>query len=645
MEEYDEMKARKSLCLSRSEFLERIKLIPNNRPIYLTLDLDFFDPAFLPGTGTPEAGGEDFHCFISLVKILKDKNFVGADIVELAPEIDPTGNSSVFGTKVLRETAASLLLFFKEQRRRLMSWTIEQSDEFYGIGRWGENFFGVNQKGELSVYPERNDRSIQISIADVVKEMKDQHISFPAVIRFQDVLRSRVKDLNKAFKSAIDEHNYCANYRGVYPVKVNQMREVVEEIVDAGDQYSFGLEAGSKPELMSVLSMDQNLESLTILNGYKDEEYLRLAMIGRQMGRNIIIVVEKLSELKHIVEISKDYSERPLIGIRSRLGFKSVGKWEGSSGDKAKFGLSLSEIVHAIDYLKDNDYLENLKLFHFHIGSQIPSISSIQDAIAEGARTFVEISKLGAPLEFFDIGGVPLGINYDGSSSVSDSSINYSLEEYASDVVKTLMRVCDDEEIPHPNIVSESGRAITAHHSCVITKVIGEIDPSSSKVDVTKLESGQNNQYIENLKDSLSLLHKGEFVSAYNSISKIKQESYHAYKLGMISLGERALIEKLYWDGIKEVLSQSTEDDPSSELTLTLENLLTNQYLCNFSVFQSTADSWAIKQLLPVVPITTTIRRAYCSSKYCRYHLVTRMERSIIFTVMVKIKLTQNFIN
>ena len=376
----------------------------------------------------------------------------------------------------------------------------------------------------------------------------------------------------------------------------------MEEIVDAGDQYSFGLEAGSKPELMSVLSMDQNLESLTILNGYKDEEYLRLAMIGRQMGRNIIIVVEKLSELKHIVEISKDYSERPLIGIRSRLGFKSVGKWEGSSGDKAKFRLSLSEIVHAIDYLKENDYLENLKLFHFHIGSQIPSISSIQDAIAEGARTFVEISKLGAPLEFFDIGG-GLGINYDGSSSVSDSSINYSLEEYASDVVKTLMRVCDDEEIPHPNIVSESGRAITAHHSCVITKVIGEIDPSSSKVDVTKLESGQENQYIENLKDSLSLLSRGEFVSAYNSISKIKQESYHAYKLGMISLGERALIEKLYWDGIKEVLLQSTEDDPSSELTLTLENLLTNQYLCNFSVFQSTADSWAIKQLLPVVPI------------------------------------------
>lgn len=484
-----------------------------------------------------------------------------------------------------------------------MNWTTEDSDNFYGISRWGEEFFGVNKKGELTVFPVRDDKSVQISLQDVINEMKDQHVRFPAVIRFQDVLRSRVEDLNKSFNNAIKELNYCADYRGVYPVKVNQMREVVEEIVDAGDRYAYGLEAGSKAELMSVLSMDQNLESLTILNGYKDEDYLRLAMIGRQMGRNIVIVVEKLSELKQIVQLAEEYSVKPFIGIRSRLGFKSRGKWEGSSGDKAKFGLSLSEIVEAIKYLKETRYLDYLKLFHFHIGSQVPSISSIQDAITEGARTFVEISKLGAPLEFFDIGG-GLGINYDGSSSESDSSINYTLSEYASDVVRTLMNVCDQAEIPHPHIVSESGRAITAHHSCVITKVIGEIDPSSGEVSLPADEvSDAALKYTKYIEDSIAEMTPENFVGVYNTISKIKEESYHAYKLGLISLKERAYIEMLFWKGAKSALELSLNDDPGSEFSLSLEGMLTTQYLCNFSVFQSTADSWAIKQLLPVVPV------------------------------------------
>jgi arginine decarboxylase len=484
-----------------------------------------------------------------------------------------------------------------------MTWTIDDSDDFYGISRWGEEFFGVNDKGELTVFPVRDDKSIQISLQDVITEMKEQNVRFPAVVRFQDVLRSRVEDLNKSFINAIKELSYCAKYRGVYPVKVNQMREVVEEIVDAGDQYSYGLEAGSKAELMSVLSMDQNLESLTILNGYKDEDYLRLAMIGRQVGRNIVIVVEKLSELKQIVELAQEYPIKPIIGIRSRLGFKSRGKWEGSSGDKAKFGLSLSEIVEAIKYLKANKYLEYLKLFHFHIGSQVPSIGSIQDAINEGARTFVEISKLGAPLEFFDIGG-GLGVNYDGSSSESDSSINYTMGEYASDVVRTLMNVCDQAEIPHPNIVSESGRAITAHHSCVITKVIGEIDPSSGKVELETSEiSDTALKYTKYLEESIEEVTSENFVGVYNTISKIKEESYHAYKLGLITLQERAYIEMLFWKGAKSALDFSLEDDKSSDFSIMLENMLTTQYLCNFSVFQSTADSWAIKQLLPVIPL------------------------------------------
>ena len=486
-----------------------------------------------------------------------------------------------------------------------MEWTTEKSEDLYGIPKWGEGFFGVNQKGEMTVFPIREDRSVQISLKDVVDEMKEQNVAFPAVIRFQDVLRSRVEDLNKAFNDAILENNYCSEYKGVYPVKVNQMREVVEEIVDAGNSYSFGLEAGSKAELMSILSMDQSLNSLTILNGYKDEDYLRLAFIGQQIGRNIIVVIEKLSELKQIIQLSKEYSSRPMIGIRSRLGFKSKGKWEGSSGDKAKFGLCAAEIVHAINLLRENNYLDGLKLFHFHIGSQIPSISSIQEAISEGARTFVEICKLGAPLEFFDVGG-GLGVDYDGSGSDSDSSINYSVQEYANDVVKTLMEICDKEELPHPHIVSESGRAITAHHSCVITKVIGEIDPSSRNlmIDTKGENENEEGEYLKNMIEVTSSLNEENYVAVFNTIQKLKKESYHAFKLGVVNLCEKAKLEQYYWQCAREVLSVVRSVEPESELRESLEGLLSTQYLCNFSVFQSAADSWAIKQLLPVAPIT-----------------------------------------
>ena len=356
----------------------------------------------------------------------------------------------------------------------MSDWTIEHAEELYGVNRWGAGYFSIGDNGNIKIAPNHRYPDITIDMNDVVDEIKAEGIEFPAVIRFHDILRSQVEIINETFAQVISDADYHGKYCGVFPIKVNQMREVVEEIMDAGEPYDYGLEAGSKPELMAVLAYNDNPNALTILNGYKDKDYLTLALLGRQLRRKMIIVIEKYSELEMLIPLAKKLGVEPMIGLRSKMMVRSSGKWAGSSGDRAKFGLSIAEILNVVQRLRDEDMLHCAKLLHFHIGSQLSDIRKIKEAVTEGARLYAKLVQEGVPLEYLDIGG-GLGIDYDGTSSTTDSSRNYSTEEYVADVVWGVKQICDLEKVAHPNIVSESGRAMTAHHSCVVTNIVGDI--------------------------------------------------------------------------------------------------------------------------------------------------------------------------
>ncbi|MEX1099110.1 MAG: biosynthetic arginine decarboxylase, partial [Bacteriovoracaceae bacterium] len=322
------------------------------------------------------------------------------------------------------------------------NWSVEDAINEYQILRWGDGYFSVNAKGELCVCPSRVPGGIQISIVEVIKEMKEEKVAFPCVIRFHDILRSQVQNINKLFAKTIKDAKFEGNYFGVYPIKVNQLREVVEEVVDAGMDFSYGLEAGSKAELLTVLAYNQNPRALTILNGYKDKDYMRLALLGSQIDKNIVIVIEKFSEIHLLLEVMEEMQITPMIGVRAKLSSKASGKWSESSGEFAKFGLSVPEILELMELLKEKDRLNMLKLFHFHVGSQIPDIRTIKDCITEGARIYCDLIKLGAPVEYFDVGG-GVGVNYDGTRSNQPSSINYTLADYVGDVVYILRDICN----------------------------------------------------------------------------------------------------------------------------------------------------------------------------------------------------------
>lgn len=480
-------------------------------------------------------------------------------------------------------------------------WTTKDSDEIYQISRWGEGYFRVNDKGDLCVTPSRSEGGPVINMMEVVEEMKNKNIGFPCVIRFHDILRSQVQNLNKTFRAVIEEARFNGTYFGVYPIKVNQMREVVEEIVDAGSPFNYGLEAGSKPELIAALAMNTNQNSLTVVNGYKDKDLLRLALLGNQLGRKVIVVVEKYSELLDLMELSQETGVEPLIGLRAKIATKSSGKWASSGGDYAKFGLTITEILQAVKYLKSIDKLHVLKLFHFHIGSQIPDLRTIKDSISEGARIYAKLYKEGAKLEYFDVGG-GVGVDYDGTRSNSPSSINYTTRDYVADVIYILKQICDLEDVPHPNVVSESGRAITAHHSCVVTNVFGamEIAPTSA-FNTDKVVS--ENILVTNMRDLTNDLGPKNYNDVYNDATKLKEESVAAFKLGILTLDERAKLETLYWKLCKKITEYASLDEYAPDEILHLKNQMASQYMCNFSIFQSAPDTWAIGQILPVLPI------------------------------------------
>ncbi|WP_133471715.1 biosynthetic arginine decarboxylase [Paraglaciecola marina] len=485
---------------------------------------------------------------------------------------------------------------------RTKKWTIEDSENLYRVSRWGAGYFEIGENGNLHVTPDPSNTGMRIDFRAVLEEIKQEGIQFPVVVRFHDILRTQVSLLNSTFQNTMAEAKYQGQYRGVYPVKVNQMREVVEEIVDAGTPFNYGLEAGSKAELLTAMAMNTNPDSLTILNGYKDQEFMRLALLNLKLGRKTIVVIEKFSELVLLVKIAKELDIKPLVGLRSKMTVKGRGKWESSGGDRAKFGLTISEIIGAARYLETHEMAESLILLHFHIGSQLTDIRAVKESISEGAMIYSELHKMGYKLEYVDVGG-GLGIDYDGSQSTNDSSRNYSMQEYVADIVYGMQQVCDLENVPHPTLVSESGRAITAHHSCVITQVVGEIKAHSIGIPTDK--QADEHVLLTDIRELAELIDSQDNLQEiFNDASQYKEQALSAFKLRVISLEELAKIETLYWQ-IMETLQlrlKTAEFIPEEMQELPFN--LSSQYLCNFSVFQSAADTWAIDQVLPVVPLT-----------------------------------------
>jgi arginine decarboxylase len=485
---------------------------------------------------------------------------------------------------------------------RTIKWTVDDSENIYRVKRWGAGYFEIGQNGNLHVTPDPSNTNMRIDFKAVIDEIKQEGIQFPVVVRFHDILRSQVALLNQTFQQTLKDAEYQGEYMGVYPIKVNQMREVVEEIVDAGAPFNYGLEAGSKAELLTVMALNTNTESLTILNGYKDQEFMQLALLSRKLGRKTIVVIEKFSELILLVKIAKELDIMPIVGVRSKMTVKGRGKWESSGGDRAKFGLTISEIINAARYLEENGMADCLKLLHFHIGSQLTDIRAVKESITEGAMIYSELHRMGFKLDYVDVGG-GLGIDYDGSQSTNDSSRNYNMQEYVADIVYGMKQVCDLENVPHPTLVSESGRAITAHHSCVVTEVVGEIKAHGTGVATLAVDG--EHFLVSDMRELAEIIDKqNNLQEIFNDASQFKEQALSAFKLRVISLEELAKIETLYWQIMKTVQLRLKEADFVPEEMQELDFALSSQYLCNFSVFQSAADTWAIDQLLPVVPLT-----------------------------------------
>ena len=439
-----------------------------------------------------------------------------------------------------------------------------------------------------------------IDILEVVNEARDRGLAFPLVIRFQDLLRHRVESVNRAFQAAITEFGYRGAYRGVFPIKVNQLREVIEEIVDAGQQFHFGLEAGSKPELVAALAMHKDPESLIICNGYKDAAFIRIALLGCKLGKPVIIVVEKLEELEQTIRTSKEVGVEPHIGIRVRLHNKGSGKWAPSGGENAKFGLDTTSLLAASETLKAAGLGHCLKLVHFHVGSQVPDIATIKRAVREAARYYAKLAKFGHELGYLDVGG-GLGVDYDGSRSDFDSSTNYSLQEYANDVVWNIMDVCDSEGVAHPAIVSEGGRAIVAHHSVLVMEAFSSIERTAPKLKVEA--DDKDHKLVRDILDVKQRLKRGNRLESLHDIQQIKEESQQMFDLGLLDLESKAKIETVYWQLAQQIVNMHRGLRYVPEEVKQVETSLSDQYICNFSVFQSLLDHWALGQLFPIMPI------------------------------------------
>jgi arginine decarboxylase len=474
-------------------------------------------------------------------------------------------------------------------------WTIADSAETYGIKSWSQGYFSINEPGNVVAHP-LGPEAGHIDLKELVDEVARRGIGLPLLIRFSDILKSRVVELHEAFLKAIAEFSYKGEYRGVYPIKVNQHRYVVEEIVQFGRPYHYGLEAGSKPELLAVMALLDDEEALVICNGYKDEEYIETALMASKLGRKVIIVVEKASELELISATAKKMAVRPRIGIRVKLASKGSGRWEASGGDRSKFGLNTREVVEAIDFMRANDLLSSFELLHFHLGSQISAIRAVKNALREAGRCYVECVKLGAPLKYFDAGG-GLGVDYDGSQTNFASSMNYTMQEYANDIVFGLQESCEAAGVPHPTIVTESGRAVVAHHSMLVMNILGVGEFESGKVPENA------NRVVRNLLDTYREVSLKNVREAYHDALEYREEALSLFALGSLSLVERVAAEGIFWAVCQKILKIVREMREVPEEFEGMERALSDTYFCNFSMFQSLPDIWAIDQLFPIMPI------------------------------------------
>ncbi len=479
------------------------------------------------------------------------------------------------------------------------SWSIEAARSLYNIDRWGAGYFDINAEGHVVARP-LQERGAAVDMTVIIEEARGRGLKFPLLVRFQDILRHRVQAINEAFRTAINEFGYQGRYRGVFPIKVNQLREVVEEILDAGRPYSFGLEVGSKPEMFAALALQAQAGSLIVCNGYKDTAYIRMALLGIKLGKKVILVIEKLEELRQIIAISRQMGVEPQIGVRVRLLAKGAGKWAESGGENAKFGLSTVELLAACECLRSEGLSHCFRLVHFHIGSQVPDILTVKKAVQEAARYYAKLHKMGFSPEFLDVGG-GLGVDYDGSHSASDSSTNYSLQEYANDVVYYIADVCNAEKVPHPDIVSESGRAIVAHHSVLIVEVFGSIHKTGLAETLTY--GDQEHALVKELLDMRKNLHKLNKLEAFHDAAERREDAHNMFVLGLMDLQDKAKIEALYWQISQAVVASFKGQAYVPEEIRRLEDSLGDQYLCNFSVFQSLLDHWALGQLFPIMPL------------------------------------------
>jgi arginine decarboxylase len=478
-------------------------------------------------------------------------------------------------------------------------WKLSDAWETYRVHEWGKGYFGINEQGNVTVLPTK-DPNATIDLKDLIDQLQARGIQLPILVRFTDILRHRVAEIHSAFQKAIEENEYLGNYACVYPIKVNQQKQVVEEILDFGKPYNFGLEAGSKPELLAVLALTNGGDTPIICNGFKDEEFIHMTMLARKLGKNIIPVVEKFTELELIVKQAEITGVRPVIGVRAKLAARGAGRWRSSAGYRSKFGLTLTEVLEAVEYLKQRGMVDCLQLVHFHLGSQITNIRSIKGALTEVGRVYTELHRVGANVRYIDVGG-GLGIDYDGSQTDFESSINYTLQEYANDVVFRIKSVCDEAGVPHPTIISESGRAVVAYHSLLVFDVVGVSNLDRYSVPPQLPEDAP--QQVADLFAIYQDLKKRNLQESYHDAHQAVDDAVNMFNLGSITIEQRALIERLFWSVCSKILRMVRELDYTPEELQGLESLLSDTYFCNFSVFQSMPDSWAIKQLFPIMPI------------------------------------------
>ena len=483
-----------------------------------------------------------------------------------------------------------------------MTTVTEQTVETYGIENWGAGYFDVNRKGNLIVHPTEGDARAA-DLKEIIEDLARRGIGTPVLLRFPQLLAAQVRKLQRAFSKSIREFEYQGAHMCVYPMKVNQQRSVVEEYLREGSRYDFGLEAGSKAELYAALAMEQTADSLLVLNGFKDEEFIELAFVGARSGKRVVIVIEKMSELDHIIKIAERYEEgpMPMVGMRVKLYSKGSGRWEKSGGEAAKFGLTTTELLEVIRRLQEEGRIDMLRLLHFHIGSQLTDIKRIKNAMKEAARVYSKVHQMKVPIDLLDVGG-GMAVDYDGSKTAFDSSANYSAQEFANDVIYTIKQVCDDENVPHPTIIQESGRFLAAYHALIVTNVVDEIETVVE--DITPIEIDEDDPQVVTelgeLRESVTVKNYREY---YHDALEHRDELFTLFNLGLISLEDRAKGEVLFWDVCERADKYAQQAKYVSEEFDDLRRLLCAKYLTNFSVFRSVPDHWALDQLFPIVPI------------------------------------------